>query len=510
MLVDKKASLNLQDSRGNSGLHYVIISGNSRVLKLIFESYTIKKKYICQSEMITSPYHSGGMNINPNITNMDGLTVCHILLYKYLSENDNYIDTLIDNMNVNLQDNKGNTILHLVANRNLWNVFPSLRKKKLGLYIRNNSGKTVIELSNSTTLDNIVDIATDGYIRYLKKHQDKWVIDWQNKCSATSYTSITEDNCREYIRDAIKKEQSPIPLKKNKQKIVIYQNKNVMFSTFVGENIEIVTGMIYLKKKYNDMMFIINPASDMNSDLVDYYNCLGIVINTSKMIASLEISWVYQRLFFPSGFEEFIKETIDSGGTYIVVPLEIILSNGGHSNILIINFTNMVVERFDPHGSGYPLQFNYNPTLLDTLLEKKIKFILSNITDANVTYKAPIDYLPHIGFQTLDQMEISVNKNIGDPSGFCMLWCIWYMDYRIKHLSLPSEKLVSSLIKNIRKDNLSFRGIIRNYSKVITDIRDTYLSNIGKDINDVINNRLSQHDVNTLYNTFTQSIYTRH
>ena len=55
------------------------------------------------------------------------------------------------------------------------------------------------------------------------------------------------------------------------------------------------------------------------------------------------------------------------------------------------------IKRFEPNGSDYPFKFNYNPFLLDSLLENKFE----NLFHENTIYLKPSEYLPKIGFQLL-------------------------------------------------------------------------------------------------------------
>jgi Mg2+ and Co2+ transporter CorA len=105
--------------------------------------------------------------------------------------------------------------------------------------------------------------------------------------------------------------------------------------------------------------------------------------------------------------------------------------------------------------------------------------------------------MPKIGFQMFESMETS-NKYIGDPAGYCTLWCIWYIDHRLKYHHINPKKLAKNLITQIKINNLSFKTIIRNYSKKITDLRDSYLSFINKTINDYLNDKLTNHEINTM------------
>ncbi|MEM3062738.1 MAG: hypothetical protein QW303_04225 [Nitrososphaerota archaeon] len=232
-----------------------------------------------------------------------------------------------------------------------------------------------------------------------------------------------------------------------------------------------------------------------------YNRILGIQENPNQFITNFEIRWIYQRIFFPPDFDSILTKIIRDGRyKYFIMPIGIILSNGSHSNGLLYDIERKVLERFEPHGSGYPYKFNYNPDLLDDVLYKRMNIILSNIygEPTKFRYYAPKHYLPKIGFQALENMEINVNKNIGDPNGFCTLWTIWYLDHRLKYIDMKPGSIVKKLMSEVRMNRYSFRTIIRNYSKKITDLRDIYLSKINRNINDYLNNRLNRDDLKNL------------
>ena len=58
---------------------------------------------------------------------------------------------------------------------------------------------------------------------------------------------------------------------------------------------------------------------------------------------------------------------------------------------------------------------------------------------------------------------------------------------RIKNTKIPREKLFIELVKTIRRNNLSFKTIIRSFSKQITDLRDGLLKKVSLDINKWLN-----------------------
>ena len=55
--------------------------------------------------------------------------------------------------------------------------------------------------------------------------------------------------------------------------------------------------------------------------------------------------------------------------------------------------------------------------------------------------------------------------------------------------------MVYQLIKFIKYNNLSFKTIIRNFSKLITDYRDTIFTKINIDMNLWLNNQYTNDDL---------------
>ena len=79
-------------------------------------------------------------------------------------------------------------------------------------------------------------------------------------------------------------------------------------------------------------------------------------------------------------------------------------------------------------------------------------------------------------------------KKIGDPNGFCAVWCMWWVYQRMLNINskTPHNILASNMIQTIKMEGHSFKTIIRNFSKKITEIRDIYLKKVDIDINDWI------------------------
>jgi len=131
-LLDK-SNLNLQDNLGNNILHYVIIYNKLNYINKIIDLLKINSSLI-----------------NLNNTNMFGKTSLHLLLDK-MSLNKNIIELvdfnfLIENTNLNIQDNTGNTIFLLICQKNLLiKFYDILSNKKINQNIQNLNKKKAID-----------------------------------------------------------------------------------------------------------------------------------------------------------------------------------------------------------------------------------------------------------------------------------------------------------------------------------------------------------------------------
>jgi ankyrin repeat protein len=486
LFIDNNADVSHQDYMGNTPMHYIISNGDIEMLDYIMSKYNIIPKY--KNLDITIPEKIFG--IDTNLSNIDGHTFVHLMLIHYKSDYEKYLYKILPNTDLNNQDNNGNSILHYISIKHLWNVYSEiLKNSKLNVYITNKNNKTPLDILHISEFNMAIDIVSISYYNYLKKYPSKWDLEWKNKCS-------NEDNksCIEYIKNDILKNKVSAPIYIDKVIISLDEQINVSFSTYQGSTLDIICGFKYLTKKYP---YVTTPIIKDNKKIESFFNNLD-----NKNTDLFEVVWKFQKIYFPSYFDEEIKNIFkEKKYKYIAIPIGIFLSNESHANCVFIDIDKLTVERFEPHGSANPKHFNYNPELLDEILNRKFDILFKEILGdtAKYTYYKPKQYLPRIGFQMLDARDSNTNKNIGDPEGFCGPWIIWYLDYRIKYINVPSSRVVSSLINKVRMQQESFRTIIRNYSVNITNLRDTYLKIIGYNINDFINDKLSLEETIKLF-----------
>ena len=509
----------IQDKSGNIFLHYFInnITQNSNIFKKEDMLYTIDeiKK----------------LNINYNLYNIDGNTACHILLLHLKIFRTDYnilINDFIEKTNLNIQNKNGESCLFLLVKNNYWkNVSNVLIKKKLDIFIIDENKNTVFDYLDTEDTNLFIEMITNSYLYILTSvnYGEKWLDYWDNRCkkninlkelnetekeliqnikldsNKTLCFNLIEDKLKNYIKNFKKDKKihdiNSYPTKTKYPKLIDKYN-DIIVPTFTGSTIDILSGLIYLNSKYNNMTTTSLKLIDLNSPLINCNN------NICEMIG-FEILWKNYQLHIPSAKSNdlmreltFIK--MNKSIRFFVIPIGIELttneSSYGHANFLLFDFDIMQVERFEPHGAEPPYGMDYNANLLDNLLKNKISSF-----KLGFEYISPSEYLPKIGFQIKEIYELK-SDYIGDPNGFCAVWCIWWCDIRIKNPNINRNKIVNLLVKEIINEEFSYKKLIRNYSNYITEIRDKLLIKTGININDWINDTINNEQQKLLEDNF--------
>lgn len=476
LLLDNGADINYQDKKGKTILHYL---ADEKLYNIIIDIVNIRKLYC--NKIISEDMHDSPISIEYicDITDIYGNTLLHILLNN--NADISYIKTFINSTSLIIQNNEGDTCLHLLLKYYNFKDFEEhLKKIKLNIYIKNNNNVSPIDYIKLIDRNSFIDIVVNSYLNQITENSKLYDI---------CYSKKMMDKCFEEIKKDIVINNISFPNKYIKP-ITFIKTEKTDITTFTGNIIDLHTGLFYLKSKFNILDFYIS-SKNRDEKLYNYINSNGYPYDILYDVFFMEIIWIHQTLFYPINFIENIKTILDNSKIQvIVIPINIILSNGNHSNFLIYYRSTNIIERFEPHGHAYPYHFNYNPSLLDNLLNNMFSSIIKS-----VIYHKPYDFLPRLGFLNIDSHE--PEEYIGDPIGFCAIWCIWYLDHRLENINLSSKELIDILFEKIRESHLSFKQTIRNYSKIITTFRDKYLKKYNLTINDINNKK---YDINTINN----------
>ena len=173
-----------------------------------------------------------------------------------------------------------------------------------------------------------------------------------------------------------------------------------------------------------------------------------------------------------------------------ILLLSMRLPNGGlHATLVIYDFKRNIIERFDPYGDTSLLDNN-----IDILLKKQL------IYNKGVKYCDTSCYFPVAGFQTISNEENMYNQKMGDFGGFCLAWCLWYIELRMKNLKTNPKQLVKKTLNKLMEMKLKPDEYIRNYANTLNKNRIEYLIEIGIPDNIASNQILPNKYINILNN----------
>lgn len=153
-----------------------------------------------------------------------------------------------------------------------------------------------------------------------------------------------------------------------------------------------------------------------------------------------------------------------------------------HSNVIIVDNVNKIIERFEPYGE----MIFANSVDINNMIQTRIatplgyKFVFSQ---------------PYPGFQSRSDEFAKYNKNYGDPMGFCLAWSFLYIDIKMELFKNkinvnPIDFINWYIINKFDKDfNIDFDNnktnkyilFIRFYAKYLDSKKNEIIKKFGLD-----------------------------
>jgi len=226
--------------------------------------------------------------------------------------------------------------------------------------------------------------------------------------------------------------------------INLEQDKYQHVTKFTAKDVDTMLYFLYLDKKYKNLYIpkIKNDTSGRNElpwqiTYDDMTNILNIHPDINLLI-----------------------ETNKNNYEYAVVFLGLILDEQKirHANLLFYDFKNSTIERFEPYGdSGIDEK-------IDDYLDEELTW------NTGLTYLRPKDFLTKPGYQLISNEGVEQLK-AGDFGGFCLGWCIWYVEHRLKNANINPKILNQKTMEKMLHLDVTFTEYIRNYSNKLFDLK---------------------------------------
>lgn len=244
------------------------------------------------------------------------------------------------------------------------------------------------------------------------------------------------------------------------------------FHTWNGHGLDILFGLVYLLDKYDSLCFPLNNPNNQLRSITLSMICKKNVKNAFKKD--------HYTFRFPVSSEKLVSmvEKCAVNNRFIALPLYIIFDDcklKGHLNIILFDTEKKEIERFDSYGTNGYTEKEKKPLLWFD------EYFITWLNDNNLDYKYnSTKNGPLIGPQELEELQIDNKINMQivketDPDGFCGIWCILFIEYRLKNPDMKYKDVMKLMMKDVKKNNKIIRDWIRNYLYFITKQRDLFL-----------------------------------
>lgn len=246
------------------------------------------------------------------------------------------------------------------------------------------------------------------------------------------------------------------------------------YTLFQARFKDLVLFVLYLSNKYNDLYIPTIKSYLIDNITIENINFIFNEDIEKKQIFPWFISYHNNNEYNIHPYLNNLIKSNKNNKKYSIVFLSRIFDSSLHANILFYDFEKLTIERFEPYGI-------INTDNIDDILEEELTW------DTGFKYIKPSDYLHYAGFQTLSNEDNLLNQKVGDIGGFCLAWCIWYIETRINNININPKILVNKLILKLNSMDIKYSEYIRNYSNKINNYRIEYLLNLGIDKKKITN-----------------------
>ena len=166
---------------------------------------------------------------------------------------------------------------------------------------------------------------------------------------------------------------------------------------------------------------------------------------------------------------------------FIIVKLSLLpQASIMHANIIIYDKQRNTIVRFEPYGDWDLLDSYWLDKMLMSLFKKSI----NEERHKSLKYIRPTDYLNKTKFQSASLGDNPKNKNMGDPDGYCLAWCYWFIELKMLNPDVEERSLVENALRDIIKlsnenDNNPLLTHIRSYGKHLDNEKNKLFEKIG-------------------------------
>lgn len=176
-----------------------------------------------------------------------------------------------------------------------------------------------------------------------------------------------------------------------------------------------------------------------------------------------------------------IKKALNSNKRFIILKVSLVGGSISHANIVVYDSQTNIIVRFEPYGDW---------EIIDSyFLDKKIlniftESIYNSAADnyKKIKYVKPSEFLNNTKFQSSSLGD--TNLNMGDPKGYCLAWCYWFLELKLLNPNINEKILVESALKKIilysdKNNDNPILSHIRGYAKNLDSEKNKIFEKMG-------------------------------
>lgn len=395
--------------------------------------------------------------------------------------------------NLNSPNINKNNVLHTILSKNFnddfYKYIPILISKKLIWSQNNIFGLTPVNVllsNNNLNFDKIInELVIPNYLYHLNIRIEKLKLSFFDKQllnTINKKTNIILDDLNDESANMIAKYEFEY-IDNDKSDIILLRYDDSDYSLFTPSLFDSVIYSFCMVNFYSNLgMPMINDKiehkincnndCDIDKNMECYDNqIIKICKNINQLIGEHEkypglkghtIYWHNKNFYYmPDEMFNGIKniyELTERKKYIFFIDVHIAGNNYGHANIVIINLKKNMVIRFEPYG-------NINISDMDAF--DKILYDKINKVFNNIKFISAKEYCPDLSFQSYSGEENLRLIKLGDPFGYCVAWCFWFLEsYMMYEKKISSAKHLKSLLSKL------FNKIIYEYPSLIDYIRE--------------------------------------
>jgi hypothetical protein len=476
--LDKSRVIDILDTQGKTIVYAVIIANNYELLKYLIDKELDMDKY-------TSVYtwHPFISCYNFETNNSSGKS--KYKMSKLIWNN------IKDTHNFNSTNKYGENLAYSIMNSRLISSFGDY-DLELDI-LKRNTVWDKINIDKLTIFNVLVNLSFEKYYKVLEKNKKNIKVNvTQRNSNNETILDIAKGKWLEFIKKLPNNKNEKECNKKNENCISLENYKFSNSNTFSSTMLDAGLFVIHFENKYKNLYipkYIDKVETNMNWEN-------GFEFPDNFLNEYNNFPWViFWKDKFNYHIHPYLNQLINSNKNdnkydYSFVLLSVQLPHGGlHAMLLYYDLRNNFIERFDPFGNTHDIDVD-----IDEILEEELTW------NTGFYYLNVKKYLPVAGFQNLSDETNVLNLKPGDFGGYCLAWCLWYLELRIKNYRFTAKELVSKAITKLLNKENSLIEFIRNYANNLDKKRQEQLVKIGIPKNRTTNQKLKPHEDRLIFN----------